>query len=287
MAEVQKQFSFVANFCEAYSFRNLIEYLKAFHSEIDFVFKKDGIYILRSNAKQDLINEVWINARELTYYEYNEDEEMFVRGVDTASLKTAVQLIGKKDSARFSMLKNDDSFRLQIMGFNNKDFDGNVNKIKTKAIERQEIELNDYKRSLSEQNFVVPLADFAKSCKPMSSQCNFVYLSQFPRGAKIEKITNGVSGELVNKFGIIDEKVLNSSDEKTGPKLVIRQDDIKRIKIRSENIKNLAKTNNMSGSSNMRFYFENEIIIRLNCNIGCYGSLTVHMVDADSVSASD
>ena len=96
---------------------------------------------------------------------------------------------------------------------------------------------------------------------------------------------NGIAGEHFNKFGIIDEKVLQD-ESKSGPKIVVRQDEIKKIKIRSENIKNLSKTTNLSTSSNIRFFFEDDMAIRLSCNIGCYGRLVIHMLDADTAGSN-
>jgi len=279
-----KEYSFIAEFIDGYSFRNLFEYLKGYHDVGQFTFKSDGIHFIRSNNKADLINEFWIKAKELTLYEFNESSPI-TKGVDVALFKAAVAIIGKKDSVKWSLFKNSDSFNIQLMGHNNKDYDGNIQKIPIKNIEEQEIEMDECKRSLDDPNFVWPLSDVAKSCKPISTGCSHIYIYQYKKGIKIEKNINGTAGEHFCKFGRIDEK--DNLDNQLSSMSISQSSTssatVNRIKIRSENIKNLHKINNLSEKTNMRFYFEESgnQFIRLSCNIGCYGLLTIYMLNVN------
>lgn len=256
-----KDYIFIAEFTDAYSFRILIQYLDMFYSEAEFEFRKEGIFFLRSNTKEDLINEVIINPKELVRYEFNSEKPLKL-GCDLSQFKSNVGSIGKNDSVRWSLKRGDDAFSTQIVGNNSKDYESNAKKVKIKAVESQEFELDPYKRSIDNPNFVSPLSDFAKNCKPISKDCQAVYFNQYPKGVKIEKIVNDITPGQFNIFGTVDEKL-----------------DIpeNRIKISSANIKNFNKLNNLSVKSNMRFYFEKDIPTRLSCNIGVYGILIIHM----------
>ena len=108
------------------------------------------------------------------------------------------------------------------------------------------------------------MSDFAKTCKPISKDCEAVYFNQYNNGVKIEKIVNDITPGQFNIFGSVDEKN-DKSDSK--------------IKISSANIKNLNKLNNLSTKSNIRFYFEKDMPTRLSCNVGVYGTLVIHMRD--------
>jgi hypothetical protein len=254
---------FMAEITDAYSFRILVQYLDVFYTEGIFRFDKNRIDFLRSNKQEDLINDLSINTKELTRYEFNLEEPIEI-GFDFSQFKNNVASIGKNDSVRWSLKKGADSFIIQIVGNNNKDYDSNAKKVKIKQVERQEIELEEYTRNLDNPNFVSPLSDFAKSCKTISKDCEAVYFNQYQRGVKIEKIVNDINPGQFNIFGIVDEKTENSESK---------------IKISSQNIKNLNKLNNLSIKSNVKFYFENDYPIRLSCPIGVYGKLVIHMKD--------
>jgi hypothetical protein len=264
MAE-SKDYIFMAEITDAYSFRMLIQYLDTFHKEGEFIFTKDGITFLKANDKQDLINDVTINPKELVRYEFNSEQPLTI-GCDLSQFKTNVASIGKNDSVRWLLKKGADYFITQIVGTNSKDYESNAKKVKIKNVETDDIELADYCRKINDPNFVSPLSDFAKACKPISKDCEAVCFNQYRKGVKIEKIVNEINPGQFNIFGTVDEKtdIIHS-----------------KLKISSINIKNLNKLNNMSTKSNIRFYFEDEMPTRLSCNIGVYGILVIHMKNPD------
>jgi len=260
-----KDYIFMVEITDAYSFRMLIQYLNTFHKEGEFIFTPQGITFIKANDKLDLINDVYINPKELIHYEVNTDKPLKI-GCDLTQFKTNVGSIGKNDSIRWSLKKDADHFITQIVGTNSKDYDSNVKRVKIKSVETDDIELEDYARKVIEPNFVSPLSDFAKACKPIAKDCNAVYFFQYNNGVKIEKIVNDINPSQYNTFGTIDEKT---------------DQIINKLKISSLNIKNLNKLNNMSTKSNIRFYFEADLPTRLSCNVGVYGTLVIHMKNPD------
>lgn len=265
MAE-SKDYIFMAEITDAYSLRMLIQYLHTFHNDGEFTFSKNGIKFLRSNNALNLINDAYINTKELVRYEFNSDTPIKI-GCDLSQFKTNVASIAKNDSVRWSWKKGADHFITQIVGTNSKDYESNAKKVKIKSVESHDIDLPEYERKIEDPNFVSPLADFAKACKPISKDCDAVNFYQYGKGVKIEKIVNEINPGQFNIFGNIDEK----SEEIQG-----------KLKIPSVNIKNLNKLNNMSTKSNIRFYFEPDQPTRLSCNIGVYGILVIHMKESEN-----
>lgn len=271
------KYSIVAEFAEAYSFRILLDYLKTNIEQAEFVFTNRGIFLKRADKKGQLINEIIINIRELVRYELNENEG-FTIGVDLTLFKDNLSDIGKKDSMRWSLVQGEDSFIIQMLGHSGS-YDTNGRKVKIKKVESEEYSLDEYKRQLDDPNFVTPLSDFTKKCKPISSDCNFIILHQYNRGLKMEKIGAGSVGDQYYIFGIIDE---NTFVNPNGLKMTIKGESetkiIDQLKISSSLIKNLSKLSNVSTGTNIRFFFEADRPVRISCNIGCYGTLINHMV---------
>lgn len=272
-----KLYSFVIDYAEAYSQRILFDFLQAGLEEGILTFSKKFITFKRANAKKEVITEFIIYTRELVYYEFNEEDNFSV-GIDMGACKEALSNIGKKDSIRMSLLKGDDSIIVRLMAHTS-GFDSNGRKIKIKVVEAEEYDLDEYKRALDEQNFVTPLGEFAKSCKPISTGCTLINLHLFEKGIKLEKVGSGTVGDSFCSFGSLDDNTIIGAG---GLKIAVKSDsepkEIENMQIRASDIKNLSKLNNISSCSNVRFYVDKDRPLRISCNIGCYGILIQHMV---------
>lgn len=271
-----KNYSFIAEFVDAYSLRNLISYLKCHNDETLFVFTKDIIFSKTANKQTELINEIVINTRELVNYEFNEDGNFSV-GLDLNEFIESLG-IGKKDSIRILCPKNDNCIIIQYLTHTGS-YENNGQKVLIKKVEEQNFELDEYKRAINDPNFVVPLINFTKSCKPISTDCSYVIFNQYNKGLKMEKVGTGSYVDKFQNFGIVnDDNIMKTK----GLKIVIKDDSdnkmIDQVKIRSSDVKSFSKLNNISTNTNIRFYFEKDLPIRLSCNIGCYASLLIHIL---------
>jgi hypothetical protein len=266
---MSSKYVFRAQFCYAYSLRILIEYLRTYHEDGQFIFAENVITFRRSNARgsindeknyksADVINEVSIYVKELVLYEFNEPGPVKI-GIDMSMFKTALGDVGKKDSILITMLRGSNALIIQKLDTNT---NSNASSVPLKMVEDDHTEVEQYVRPLHNPNFVTPLADFAKKCKPISTGCEHIYLHQYKSGLRMERIGIGTSTERYYNFGKVGEE-----SETDDCKI------IERIKIRSENIKNLCKLNNISQESNVKFFFEDVPgkPVRLACNVGTYG----------------
>jgi hypothetical protein len=281
-----KKYSFIADFNEAYSFRMHVEFLGSVHEHGYYTFDKNHIKFIKINDKGDMVTEVTIYTNDLVNYEFNEEQPLIV-GVDFEDYITKVKDIGKKDSIRMSLLKNNECFNIQLIG-NETTINNDCRPIKIKKIEQLEDYsdlITDYKRPLNDQNFVTPLSSFSKICKHLGTNCTHIYLHQYLKGLKMEKIGTGKSQEPHSTIGKIEEPTIITAN---GFNLKINDESsnstlIGKSKIRSKNIKDLSKLTNISSNTNVKFYFEDDVDspIRLLYLMGCYGDIKIHMMNVN------
>jgi len=305
-----------AEFSDAYSLRNLIEYLKSTNVHGDFIFSKDKIIYAMSDADRTILNEIVILGCNLPYYIYNSPSEYVVVGMTISNLRKITKSIGKKDSVRLYMLPNDPLLYIQIMSMNTKALSrSNINIIKPQqAKENVEYDTMDlqYTRGEDNPNCTVPIVDFCRMCTAMNSiQCTHVTIRGLPRGAIFEGIMEGGLTGRIDRFGICEGYTSSKSSNTDGgslpdlsvlmedlqvdkikmpttgktPKLVIQSNEAieNRIRVKISTIKALSKINNLSTAGGIiKLYIEEDMPLKLVVGIGTYGKLTIYLRSVDN-----
>jgi hypothetical protein len=277
-------YSFIALFNDGYAFRNIFEYLKTEYNDCKFYFKRDSIYMKQLSQKQDMITEIIINTSDLVQYDFYSDSD-FSKGFDVSIMKAALADVGKKDSVKFSLLKNDSAFNIQIITPNNHNFDNNAKRIPIKSVDEIKIEMDEFSRKLDNPNFVWPLSDVSKNCKTISVGCDFISLSLYSKGCKLDKICGNNSVEHSCKFGKTDDTLMTGLNS---PKINLKVKPLYKLNLKSDNIKNLDKCKNFSVNTNVKFYFE-EIEgapIRLLIPIGCFGYMIFYGIHIEDIETN-
>jgi hypothetical protein len=137
----------------------------------------------------------------------------------------------------------------------------------------------------------------------MNSICSSVTVRGFQRGVIFEGMMEGSVSGRIDRFGVIDtQPAINAvaGPDISGleninldkikmphgkmPKLVIKSPNdhsINTIRIKISTIKSLAKLNNLSSPNGIiKVYIEKDLAtMKLICNIGTYGKLTVYLRD--------
>lgn len=299
-------------FSDGYSIRNLIEYLKSTNVHGNFVFTEDGISYSQPDADNTILNEISIPRCNLPMYIYNSTEPYLAIGVTISNLRKITKSIGKKDTVQMYILPNNPMLCIRIISVNTKALNrGNMNYLKPQSLDLVFYDLKDaYSRSDDNPNCSIPIMDFCRMCAAMYSiQCSYVTVRGFPRGAIFEgMIEGGITGR-IDKFGICEplkdkspsqdpisspdfsslsslldnislDKIKLPSTNKI-PKLVVQSSEEEvRIRISMSTIKALSKINNLSTSSGIvKLYMEPDRPLKLVCNIGMYGKLTIYLRD--------
>lgn len=274
-----KNLLFIAELSDGYSFRNLVEYLKTTNSRGNFIFREDGIHYSQSDSSNKVLNIVDIRACDLSYYRFFSAKPEIVIGINIPNFRTITKSIGKKDGARIYMYQNDPLLYIRILNQNTKMLNkNNVNIIRPQSVERAVYVVGEYKNPETSPNCTVPSIDFSKMCSAMNAlRCSSVILQGYPKGVVFQAVLEGELIGRVDRFGDCntDEMVPNFTSTPVSDEFTKLQ-----IGVELSTIKALTKLNNLSTNGTIKIYMEPDLPIKIICNIGTYGRLTIHLDDS-------
>lgn len=322
--------SFVVEFNDGYSFRNLIEYLKITNIKGNLCFSKNAIRYQQQDNNNITFNDIEINTFELPFYQFNSQSEEIIVGINITDLRAITRTIGKKDSVRLFKEADEPSLYIQIISSNNQG--GGLNMIRTQQIEVRKYKFDHYCKSEDNPTCTIAISNFTRMCASMTAvKPTVVTMYGFEHGLIMGGRVKGDILGKIEKFGITDEDIdimnfplynkLNNSrgneshmsngeqmktisyNQGNGggggtipkPKLVVtsansdeNMDDTEEspsypilIQIRSNIIKALAKLNNLSPNSTIKFYIEQNKPLKMVCKIGYYGTLRIYIKSDD------
>ena len=161
--------SFVAEFSEGYTFRNMIEYLRVTNTKGNFRFSRDLIYYEQIDADNTIVNQIEIQTCELTHYEISTNKEEIIIGINISDMRSITKTIGKKDSVRIFKHANDPLLYIQIINQSSRSTNRqNVSIVRPQHVDLVTYEIPDYHNGEKAPNCTIPTADFAKTCTSMS-----------------------------------------------------------------------------------------------------------------------
>lgn len=279
--------SFIAEFSDGYSFRNMIEYLRVTNAQGNFRFDEDGIKYEQSDATQTILNQIEIFKYELTKYEFYSRTDQVIVGVNISDVRSITKTIGKKDAVRLYKKSNDPMLYIQII-HNSRGADRtNVSVVRPRQVDLDQYDLPEYQRDEKHPNFTLPASDFSRACTAISSvKCDMVLIHGFSGGAQFDAMMEGGIVRRFERLGNCDDCVLtqgrpdqsgssgNNERQSRRLKLIIKNER-PTIKVRTSTIKALSKLNNLSSNGTVKFYMEQVNPLKLVCRIGTYGTLRV------------
>ena len=293
--------SFAAEFSDGYSFRNMIEYLRATNLKGAFRFSKDQIVYEQSDENDTICNKIDIATCELTYYEFNSRTDEIIIGVNISDMRVITKTIGRKDSVRLYKKPTEQLLYIETSSHSTRGIGRQIVNVVRPITDISVIEYVMPEYSVHEKfpNCTVQMADFAKTCTSMGSlKCSFVTIHGLPKGAIFEGMTEGSMSGRIERFGIDEEYIpttqsVNDSSRynfklsmPTGPKprLVVKNEiaPLVKIKVKMCTVKALAKLNNLSSAGIIKFYMEANNPLKLVCRIGAYGTLRVFIQSDDN-----
>lgn len=298
--------SFVAEFSDGYSFRNLIEYLRVTNTKGNFRFRKDLISYEQIDVDHLIVNQIQIHTCELTHYEMFSTNSEIIVGVNINDIRGITRTIGKKDSVRLFKHENDPLLYIQIIGQNNRGANRqNISVVRPQQVDLVVYEIPEYHNGEKSPNCTIPSQDFAKTCTSLASvKCNYVSIFAMPRGIILEGVQEGSTFARKEQFGSCESytspiyPVFNSSSTSYSskhlivpsgpkPKLIVKTENtpILEIKVKMSLIKALAKINNLSASGTVKVYAESGNPLKLNSKIGSCGNINIYIRSLDDVSS--
>ena len=179
--------SFYAHFTDGYGFRALIEYCKLLHKTLCLRISSDGIKIVQPNMTGTIINEISLNAYELTEYRYdnpnpeNKSQQLPEKIIvlNTASFREHTKAIGKKDQFIIYQQAGDNSILMQINTNNSNYGVTRFNPMMVEYIDEYELP----KFNERDKNCAVGAQEFSKICNALTNTKNKTFKIQaYPKG---------------------------------------------------------------------------------------------------------
>lgn len=275
---------FLVEFNDGYSFRNLIEYLKETNTCSNFIFTPHTIQYRKSDANKTILNDFVLRKEDLPKYIYNSPDPEVVVGVRLADLRSLVRPIGKKDGLRIYMLEEEQNLYIQILGQESKSSSReNCSVLRVQNLSREIYDLDDYQRDIGSPNCTIPCVSFCKACQGMHAiKCTYATLEGLSDGLIIKGMTSGTTVGRREKFGTTESfeggvgDVFNVTDNARESTAIERK-----LKIPSSTVRALAKLSNLNQGGTFKFYMEPELPIKIQTNIGNYGTLTVYLCESE------
>ena len=294
--------SFFATFIDGSSFRYLIEYLRLNSSEGTFVFKEDSIIYAEQNEEETVLNYVKIKTYELTDYEFNSFNDQIISRISLSELRNKTRTIGKKEQMDiYKRAEEPTNLYIQVRSQEKSSGDNPMFYcMPMKSDELTILNLPEYSRGKKHPNCTIYQSDFSKVCKALvANKCSYVEVLGYETGIIIKGFNSKGGIATIKEYGkrksdqdesksSAAKSILNINSQskirskKTPPKLAIRDaDEIDRFKIYINQIKSLAKLNGFSPSGTVKFYIEKDKPMKIDCNIGTFGKLSIFIRNAE------
>ena len=280
--------SFVAEFSDGYSFRNMFEYLRVTNSHGTFIFKKDEICYMQGDDNNTILNQIEILVHELPDYKFKSSTPEIVIGINIQDIRSITKTIGKKDSVILYKQPNSNDIQIQIVNSSRGTGRQNYSKVRLQRREIPDYSLPDFQNDEKHPNFTIPSADFSRTCTSISSvKCDKIIIHGYPRGTQFDAVMHGGVVQRYERMGscemisgiVRDACIL---DENGNPgkrvKMVVKSDGpVPSVVVRTSTIKALSKLNNLSANGTIKFYMEPDNPIKIMSKIGTYGTLRVYI----------
>jgi hypothetical protein len=259
--------SFVAEFIDGYSFRNLVELIRAVSSTCNFRFSSEGISYEQADPEQCVIMRWMIYASELIDYSYNSTNPSTMIGININNLRSITKTIGKKDGIKIYKVPGEAPVYIQI-GASEKGTDRrNVCTIVPQEVDQVYYDIQPYEQGDDSPNCVVQTATFAKVCTSITSvKCKLILVTSNKRGITLSTITD---------LGTTSRAETLGTGAKSRPPV---DNGEVYIKTKFSIIKALSKINNLSSQGTIKFYSQPGNPIKMTSRIGSYGSLEIYLL---------
>lgn len=261
---------FLVQFHDAYTFRQFCEFARLVLPNLPICLQERKMTIVRGNGAVSLIISVEIFGRKLENYHM---DMRYVNSPQTRchyinpnlpNLHNNIKTIGKKEY--FVMYQTTSYPGSLLLHFPLRG--GSLGIVQLEEYEPITYSINDPITEDDEPNIKVRLIDFCSVCTAMvRNKYNEATLCCYPRGARFQGGSGlGMDGRL-GSWGDIKGVSLQT-----------------RIKL--QNIKALAKLQNVCPSGIISIYCQAPGKVRLDTDIGSYGHMTIYLLDESSASSS-
>ena len=251
--------TFLAEFPDCSVFQLLIDILRKFSTEGLFIFSKSGIRFSKEDDKKMVFNDVFIDASELTRFNYESDLEEYTVCLNLETLKSH---LGSEKKNKLTIYKKKDEITIGIK-LNNHTGSGIIRPIMLSDADRYNIESYGNERY---PNCCISSSDFGLLCKKIT-------------GLKSQKIKVVAHTCGVTFLSLTDTGQRSTFSSFGEP---ITQDDVSIIEGGTDYIygfvlKPLIKLSNLSPSSVIKIIIKDQKPLKIVSHVGTLGILRTYI----------
>ena len=296
---------FLFQIADGYTFRNMIAVIKSETDSVAMVVSEKLIEFSFPNSSSTAIHKIVLQTQDFVMYKYNirdKDGQLikeFPIAFETAQLFNTTKNIGRKDSIRLYILPDDNKIYVQPIKTNVKD-PGRAGALFVK-VEVMEYVRYDIGSWPEDPNVRIQAKDFAEICtQANTTKCTALEIVGQESAITLSGILPNQGTAFMNRFvsqiqtshtvnlpiDNIDEvddilRNLKSSNNAHSPSpnlslKIIPNDSVMKVRVPILTVKALSKIHNIGpAGSSIRFYFNKDKAIKLECPIGSYGKYTI------------
>lgn len=296
--------SFKATFGDAYTFRNLIEFIFTVSRAGTFIFTNEYIHFVQSEAERILIDVVF-SISDLIEYEYDSNSRETLVHIDIETMRSITRDIQKKDSLTIQKLPNDVNIFLEINGNSSgSDNQGNIGHMQPLRITNIPVyEIDNYSRPETTPNCTSLAYVFSKACTSLQHVGDQdIEIRGYHKGITFAATVHDSTAGKVYRFGTVTDDemsdAVNSSSISTyhtGNNSIIKIIDdfdskaihidgndknkggVPVLHITSNILKSLAKINSLTSNGPIKIFVEKDLPMKLISYVGNYAIVRVYV----------
>lgn len=262
--------SFVAEFYDGYSLKNLVEFLRRINPTALFRFTPERIQCLHHDPEgKNILAHVNIESKELYKYILSTPRgDKLDIGINLRDLQKFIKSIGKKDSLTIYKKKGESPIYIQIANSSNKGSPGNFSVLRPCKVDPLDILIPKYNMDESRPSLVIPASSVSSTFNVLNVlKSSTVRICVKDNNLNIDNLTDDRSSGRVDTFPM---RVYNG------------QQVSYEISVRVSALKCLTKLNNLSPNGLLKFYLENDeeeepLPIKIMGKINSWGELTIYL----------
>lgn len=267
-----KNTSFLAEFFDGYSFKNLVDFLRRINTTAIFEFHPNRIECFHYDTEaRNILTHTVIKGKELYQYQLKiaGEEEKIRLGVNLRDLQRFIKGIGKKDSLILYKKIGDPLIYIQISNAVNKNSQGNFSMFHPCKTESVIIDIPNYETNENYPHVILSSANLGQICSSMSVlRSTLVRIRVVGNKLTMDNLTDERSSGRVDTFPI--------RSYKEGEKVEFQ------ALVKASTLKCLTKLSNLSPNGLLKMYTEAEKPLLVICKINGWGKMRIYLSSVEN-----
>jgi len=271
--EEHKQSSFLAEFFDGYSFKNLVDFLRRINTTAIFEFHQTRIECFHYDTEaRNILTHIVIKGKELSQYQLrlgDNKENKLRMGINLRELQKFIKGIGKKDSLILYKKPGDYSIYIQIANAMNKNNQGNFSMFRPCKAESVLIDIPAYDTNENFPHVIVSSANLGHICSSMNVlKSSHVRIRVVDNKLTLDNLTDDRSSGRVDTFAIRNY----GKEERIEYQALVK----------ASTLKCLVKLSNLSPNGLLKIYTETDKPLLIICKINGWGKMRIYLSSVDN-----